>query len=101
MRSFPVEVKKKKETAIFAEDEGPRPGITAAGIAKLPPAFLPDGMVTAANSSSINDGAAAVIVMSEEKARELGVTPMATWIDGSLGGVEPSIMGIGPVVVYH
>ena len=54
-------------------------------------------MVTAANSSGINDGAAAVVVMSEEKAKELGVTPMATWIAGALGGVDPKIMGIGPV----
>ena len=54
-------------------------------------------MVTAANSSGINDGAAAVVVMSEEKAKELGVTPMATWVAGALGGVDPTIMGIGPV----
>ena len=54
-------------------------------------------MVTAANSSGINDGAAAVVVMSEEKAKELGVTPMATWVAGALGGVDPKIMGIGPV----
>ena len=54
-------------------------------------------MVTTGNASSINDGAAAIIVMSEEKAKELGVKPMATWVDGALGGVEPSIMGIGPV----
>lgn len=54
-------------------------------------------MVTAANASSINDGAAAIVVMSEEKAKELGVTPMATWVAGALGGVDPSIMGIGPV----
>ena len=54
-------------------------------------------MVTAANASSINDGAAAIVVMSEEKAKELGVTPMATWVAGALGGVDPSIMGVGPV----
>ncbi|SFR76383.1 acetyl-CoA C-acetyltransferase [Anaeromicropila populeti] len=93
----PVPVKQKKETVMFTKDEGPRPGTTAEGIAKLRPAFKKDGMVTAANASSINDGAAAVVVMSEEKAKELGVTPMATWVAGALGGVEPSIMGIGPV----
>jgi len=66
-------------------------------ISRLRPAFKPDGLVTAANSSGINDGAAAIIVMSEEKAKELGITPMATWIAGELAGVDPSIMGIGPV----
>ena len=93
----PVEVKKKKETIIVNKDEGPRPGTTAEGIAKLRPAFKKDGIVTAANASGINDGAAAVIVMSEEKATELGVTPMATWVAGALAGVDPTIMGIGPV----
>ena len=93
----PVEVKKKKETIIVNKDEGHRPGTTAEGIAKLRPAFKKDGIVTAANASGINDGAAAVIVMSEEKAKELGVTPMATWVAGALAGVDPTIMGIGPV----
>lgn len=93
----PVEVKKKKETIIFNKDEGPRPGTTKESIAKLRPAFKKDGIVTAANSSGINDGAAAVVVMSEEKAKELGVTPMATWVAGALAGVDPAIMGIGPV----
>ncbi|MCI9140333.1 acetyl-CoA C-acetyltransferase [bacterium 1XD42-8] len=93
----PVEVKKKKETILVSKDEGPRAGTTAEGISKLRPAFKKDGIVTAANASSINDGAAAVVVMSEEKAKELGVTPMATWEAGALGGVEPSIMGVGPV----
>lgn len=93
----PVEIKKKKETIVFDVDEGPRPGTTAEGIARLRPAFKPDGMVTAANASSINDGAAAVIVMSEEKAKELGVKPMAVWVAGALAGVAPEIMGVGPV----
>ena len=93
----PVEVKKKKETIVVDTDEGPRPGTTAEGIARLRPAFKKDGIVTAANASSINDGAAAIVVMSEEKAKELGVTPMATWVQGALAGVEPEIMGIGPV----
>ena len=93
----PVEVKKKKETVIVHPDEGPPPGTTAEVLAKLRPAFKKDGIVTAGNSSGINDGAAAVVVMSEEKAKELGVTPMATWVAGALAGVEPRIMGIGPV----
>lgn len=93
----PVEVKLKKQTVIVDTDEGPRPGTTKESIAKLRPAFKPDGIVTAANASGINDGAAAIVVMSEEKAKELGVTPMATWVAGALGGVDPSIMGVGPV----
>ena len=93
----PVEVKKKKETIIFDTDEGPRKGVTVEGISKLRPAFKEGGIVTAANSSGINDGAAAIIVMSEEKAKELSITPMGTWIGGELAGVEPRIMGVGPV----
>lgn len=93
----PVEVKQKKTTVVFDTDEGPRPGTTAESIAKLRPAFKKDGIVTAGNASGINDGAAAVVVMSEEKAKELGVKPMATWVAGALGGVDPSIMGVGPV----
>jgi acetyl-CoA C-acetyltransferase len=92
----PVEYKLKKETAIFDTDEGPRPGSTMEALAKLKPTF-PDGFVTAGNASGINDGAAAVVVMSEEKAKELGVTPMAEFVAGALAGVDPSIMGIGPV----
>ena len=94
---FPVEVKSKKKTVIVDTDEGPRPGTTKESISKLRPAFKKDGVVTAANSSGINDAAAAIIVMSEEKAKELGVKPQATWIAGELAGVEPRIMGIGPV----
>ncbi len=94
----PVEVPAKKQTVIFDTDEGPRPGTTAEGLAKLKPAFKKDGgLVTAGNASGINDGAAAVVVMTEEKAKELGVKPMATWVAGALGGVDPSIMGVGPV----
>lgn len=93
----PVEVKKKKETILFDTDEGPRDGVTVERLSKLRPAFKEGGKVTAGNASGINDGAAAIIVMSEEKAKELGVTPMATWIGGELAGVEPRIMGIGPV----
>lgn len=93
----PVVIKNKKGDIVFDTDEGVRAGTTVEGLAKLKPAFKPDGRVTAGNSSAINDGAAAVVVMSEEKARELGITPMATWVAGALGGVDPAIMGIGPV----
>ena len=92
----PVMIKKKKEMVEFKVDEGPRPGTTAEGLAKLR-AINAGGVVTAGNASSINDGAAAIVVMSEEKAKELGVKPMATFVAGALGGVDPSIMGVGPV----
>ncbi len=93
----PVEVKQKKQTIVFDTDEGPRPGTTMEVLSKLRPAFKKDGVVTAGNASGINDAAAAIVVMSEEKAKELGVKPMATWIGGELAGVEPRIMGIGPI----
>lgn len=93
----PIEIKKRKETIIFDKDEGPRPGTTWEGISKLKPAFKKEGIVTAANSSSINDGAAAIVVMSERKAKELGIKPMAFWEAGTLAGVAPEIMGVGPV----
>ena len=92
----PVEIKKKKETVIFDTDEGPRAGSTIEALAKLRP-LNADGVVTAGNASGINDGAAAIVVMSEEKAKELGVKPMATFVAGALAGVDPTIMGIGPV----
>ncbi|MDO5019407.1 MAG: acetyl-CoA C-acetyltransferase [Lachnospiraceae bacterium] len=92
----PVMVKKKKEVIEFKVDEGPRHGSTIEGLAKLR-TINPDGFVTAGNASGINDGAAAVVVMSEEKAKELGVKPMATFVAGALAGVRPEVMGIGPV----
>ena len=92
----PMEVKQKKKTVEFDTDEGPRAGVTAESISKLRPAFKEGGLVTAGNASGINDAAAALIVMSEEKAKELGVKPMATWVGGELAGVEPRIMGSGP-----
>ena len=92
----PVMVKKKKEMVEFKVDEGPRPGSTIEGLAKLRP-INPNGVVTAGNASGINDGAAAIVLMTEEKAKELGVTPMAYFVAGALGGVDPSIMGVGPV----
>ncbi|MDO4571832.1 MAG: acetyl-CoA C-acetyltransferase [Clostridia bacterium] len=94
----PVPVKVKKDIVDFKVDEFPRQGVTAESLAKLRPAFKPDGgTVTAANASGINDGAAAIIVMSAEKAKALGVKPLARFVGGASAGVEPSIMGIGPV----
>ena len=94
----PITYKTRKGEVVFDTDEHPKFGTTIEKVAKLKPAFKRDGgTVTAANASGINDGAAAVVVMSEEKAKELGVTPMATWVAGALGGVDPSIMGVGPV----
>lgn len=92
----PVTIKTKKAEIVFAKDEGPRAGSTMEGLAKLRP-INKDGFVTAGNASGINDGAAAIVVMSEEKAKELGVKPMATFVAGALAGCRPEIMGIGPV----
>lgn len=93
-----VPVKHKNGVVLFDKDEGPRPGITVEALGKLKCCSgKVGGNVTAGNASGINDGAAAVVVMSEEKALALGVKPMATFVAGALGGVEPEIMGIGPV----
>ena len=91
----PVEVRQKKNTFLFDTDEQPRDGVTPESIAKLRPAFLPDGTVTAANASGINDGAAALVLTTAEKAAELGLKPMARWIGGAAAGVEPAVMGLG------
>ncbi len=94
----PVPVKVKKEMVEFKVDEGPRAGTTVETLSKLKCCSGKEGgLVTAGNASGINDGAAAIVVMSEEKAKELGIKPMATWIGGALAGVEPEVMGIGPV----
>ena len=94
----PVEIKQKKKTIVFDTDEGPRAGTTAESLSALRCCSGKEGgVVTAGNASGINDGAAAIVVMSEEKAKELGVTPMATFVGGALGGVDPAIMGVGPV----
>ncbi len=88
---------KKGEPLVIAKDEMPRPGVTAESLAKLRPAFKGEGTVTAANSSGINDGAAFLIMMSEAKAKELGLTPLATFVKSASAGVDPAIMGYGPV----
>jgi acetyl-CoA C-acetyltransferase len=93
----PVPVKVKKDTVDFKTDEFPREGVTAESLAKLRAAFKKDGTVTAANASGINDGAAAIVIMSAEKAKELGVKPMARFAAGASAGVDPSVMGIGPI----
>ena len=94
----PVPVKVKKEMVEFKVDEGPRAGTTVETLSKLKCCSGKEGgLVTAGNASGINDGAAAIVVMSEEKAKELGVKPMATFVGGALAGVAPEIMGVGPV----
>ncbi|KUP06278.1 acetyl-CoA acetyltransferase [Bacillus coahuilensis p1.1.43] len=94
----PVELKSRKgDTILFTEDEFPRKGTTTEKLSGLRPAFKKDGSVTAGNASGINDGAAAVIVMSKEKADELGIKPLVTIKGNSSAGVDPSVMGIGPV----
>ncbi|SDM79404.1 acetyl-CoA C-acetyltransferase [Fictibacillus solisalsi] len=93
-----VEIPQRKgEPLQFSEDEYPKKGTTAEGLAKLRPAFKKDGTVTAGNASGINDGAAALVVVSRKKAEELGLIPLAKIIANASAGVDPSIMGIGPV----
>ncbi|MCR4732921.1 MAG: acetyl-CoA C-acetyltransferase [Lachnospiraceae bacterium] len=93
---------RKKGDIVIDTDEGPRAGTTAESLSKLKCCSgVEGGVVTAGNASGINDGAAAVVVMSEEKAKELGVTPMATFVGGAMGGVDPSIMGVGPVAAVN
>jgi acetyl-CoA C-acetyltransferase len=82
---------------VVSLDDGPRPGVTLEGVAGLKPVFRPDGRVTAGNCCPLNDGAAAVIVMSDVKARELGITPLARIVSTGVTAVSPEIMGIGPV----
>jgi acetyl-CoA C-acetyltransferase len=93
----PVEVPKRKETVIFDTDEFPRLGVTQDDLAKLRPAFKKDGTVTAANASGINDGAAAVVLMRESEAEKRGLEVLATIKSWATRGVDPSIMGTGPI----
>ena len=93
-----VEIPQRKgDPIVFDRDEYPKPGVTAEGLAKLRPAFDREGTVTAGNASGINDGAAALLVMSEEKAKALGLEPMATIKSYASAGVDPAIMGTGPI----
>ena len=91
----------KKSTKIFDVDEYIRPAVTMENLGKLRPAFMPDGTVTAGNSSGINDGAAAVVVMRESKARVLDITPMVKIVSAQVAGVQPEIMGIGPIAAVN
>lgn len=93
----PVVVCEKKGKRIVDTDENPRAEITIEKLSSLSPAFKPNGMVTAGNSSGINDGAAAVVLASEDKVREMKLSPLAEWVDGTLAGGDPSIMGVVPV----
>jgi acetyl-CoA C-acetyltransferase len=94
----PVEVPQRKgPPVLFSKDEHPRPGTTKEKLAGLRPAFKKDGTVTAGNASGINNGAAALVVMSEEKAAELGITPLASVVAYASCGVDPLYMGTGPV----
>lgn len=92
--SIPV---RKGEPILFNKDEHPRPNTTLAALAKLSPAFQRDGTVTAGSSSGLNDAASAMVIMSREKAEELGIQPLATIKGSTVAGVDPNIMGIGPV----
>ena len=94
----PVEIPQRKgDAVVFARDEFPRAGTTAEKLGGLRPAFKKDGTVTAGNASGINDGAAAVLIMSESKAQELGLKPIAKVVSFSSAGVDPLIMGTGPI----
>ncbi|MFZ5352863.1 MAG: acetyl-CoA C-acetyltransferase [Bacillota bacterium] len=93
----PVVITSKKGETVVDTDEYPKAGTTVETLAKLKPAFKKDGTVTAGNASGINDGAAALVIMSADKAKELGIKPMAKLKGYASAGVDPSIMGIGPV----
>lgn len=93
----PVVIKTKKGETVFDTDEYPKEGTTAEVLAKLRPAFKKDGTVTAGNASGINDGAAALVIMSADKAKELGLKPLAKIVSYASAGVDPALMGTGPI----
>src|SRR5215213_4735383 len=82
---------------VVSSDDGPRAGTTLEGLAQLKPVFRPDGEITAGNACPLNDGAAAVVVMSDMKAKELGLTPLARIVSSGVSGLDPEIMGLGPI----
>ena len=94
---MPVTIKSRKGDIIVDADEYPRHGATIEAMAKLKPAFSKDGTVTAANASGLNDGAAALVVMSAAEAKKRGLTPMARIVSWATAGVDPAIMGTGPI----
>jgi len=87
----------KADGTVVSKDDGPRAGTTLEKLAELKPAFKPDGKVTAGNACPLNDGAAAVVIMSDERARQLGITPLARIIATAVSGIDPEIMGVGPI----
>jgi acetyl-CoA C-acetyltransferase len=87
----------KEDGTVVETDDGPRPSSTLEKLSSLQPAFKPDGKVTAGNSCPLNDGAAAVVIMSDERAKQLGVTPLARIVATAVSGVAPEIMGVGPI----
>jgi acetyl-CoA C-acetyltransferase len=93
----PVEIKEKKKSFLFKEDEHPRPDTTIEALARLKPVFKENGTVTAGNACGRNDGAAALVLTSSTNAKELGIKPMARLVDWATAGVSPEVMGIGPV----
>ncbi len=93
----PVEIKTRKGIAYFDVDEHPRPEVTLESLAKMKPAFKKDGSVTAGNASGMNDAAAALVIMTEEKAKSLGLKPLACIGSYAISGIDPAIMGLGPV----
>ena len=82
---------------VVSKDDGPRPGVTLEGVSQLSPVFRPDGTITAGNACPLNDGAAAVVIMSDTRAKDLGLTPLARIISTGVSGLSPEIMGLGPV----
>ncbi|MBI3420143.1 MAG: acetyl-CoA C-acetyltransferase [Proteobacteria bacterium] len=93
----PITIKEKKGDRVVDQDEGPRPGTTAESLGKLRPAFSKDGTVTAGNASSINDGAAALVLMREDEAKKRGLAPLARIAGWATVGVDPAVMGTGPI----
>ena len=87
----------KEDGTVFSSDDGPRPESTLEGLAQLEPAFKEGGTVTAGNACPLNDGAAAVVVMSDTRAKELGITPKARIVASAVSGIDPEIMGVGPI----
>ena len=87
----------KTDGTVVSNDDGPRAGTTLEKLAELKPAFKPDGKVTAGNACPLNDGAAAVVIMSDERARQLGISPIARIIATAVSGIDPEIMGVGPI----
>lgn len=98
---IPVSVKKRGESLLVTTDEHPRRGVTLESLAKLRPGFRENGTVTPGNSSGLNDGASAALLMKENKAKELGIEPLGSILSWAVAGVEPDLMGYGPVPAVH